>query len=165
MKILVLNPPSEHNETISRDLIYGCWCHGGRVANIQLPPLNLLYIATILKKDGHNVEVLDALAERKKVEEIKNVAKNFDVVIVASSNTTFLYDVYTVEEFKKINPNLICIFCGPHTTVYPKKALDQKVIDYGVHGEYEFTIKELIDRLENKKNIYKKKNIFYRKLR
>ena len=163
MKVLVLNPPSKYDETVSRDLIYGCWCHGNRVANIQLPPLNLLYIATILKNEGQDVSVLDALAERKKIDEIKELGKNFDCIIVSSSNTTFGYDVYTVKQFKEINPKLIAIFCGPQSTVYPKEILNNDVIDYNVYGEYETTIKELVERLNKKEDVEKIKGISYRK--
>src|SRR3989344_9645732 len=163
MKVLVLNPPSKYDETVSRDLIYGCWCHGNRVADIQLPPLNLLYIATILKNEGQDVSVLDALAERKKIDEIKELGKNFDCIIVSSSNTTFGYDVYTVKQFKEINPKLIAIFCGPQSTVYPKEILNNDVIDYNVYGEYETTIKELVERLNKKEDVEKIKGISYRK--
>lgn len=163
MRVLVLNPPSQNNESISRDLIYGCWCHGKRVASIQPPPLNLMYIATILKNEGHSVKLLDALAEKKRPNDIKGIASNFDIVIIASSNTTFLYDVHVIKILKEINPNLICIFCGPHTTVYPKKALEKKEIDYGVHGEYEWTIKELVNKLSKHEDIRDVLGISYRK--
>ncbi|MAG20225.1 B12-binding domain-containing radical SAM protein [archaeon] len=161
MKILVLNPPNKHNEPIGRDLIYGCWCHGKRVADIQLPPLNLMYIASVLK--NYEVVLVDALSRKWNIEEtLEKLDTDFDVLIIASSNTTFLDDVEFSEKLKEKNSKLKIIFCGPHTTVYPKKALRKKIIDIGVQGETEETIKELIEVLDKNGDLSEVKGISYR---
>jgi len=161
MKILVLNPPNKHNEPIGRDLIYGCWCHGKRVADIQLPPLNLMYIASLLK--DNEVKLVDALSKRWSIEESLNkIEDDFDILIIASSNTTFRDDVEFSEKLKEKNKNLKVIFCGPHSTVYPKKVLEEDVIDIGVQGEVEETIKELIEVLKVDGDLSKVKGISYR---
>ncbi len=92
MKILVLNPPNEHHEPVGRDLIYGCWCHGKRVADAQFPPLNLMYLATMLRRAGHEVELVDALAEKIRPEDLTPHAERSEAVVLSSNNTTFTYD-------------------------------------------------------------------------
>ncbi len=161
MKILVLNPPNKYNEPIGRDLIYGCWCHGKRVADIQLPPLNLMYIASVLKSE--DVRLIDALSKKWTIEEsLERINNDFDVLIIASSNTTFRDDVEFAEKLKERNEKLKVVFCGPHTTVYPKRALKEEIIDFGIQGESEETIKELIGVLKKNGDLGKVKGISYK---
>src|SRR3989338_6817004 len=68
MKVLVLSPPTSATQNVVRDLIYGCWCKGKRIAGAKSPPTNLLYVATMLKQQGHDVRLLDATAEYKTAE-------------------------------------------------------------------------------------------------
>ena len=59
--ILVLMPGEGVNrKNVIRDLVYGSWCNGRRRGGTQMPPVNCLYVATILMEDGHQVQFLDA---------------------------------------------------------------------------------------------------------
>ena len=162
MNILVLNPPNRFEEKINRDLIYGCWCKGNRVSNIQLPNLTLLYIATVIKQAGYNVKLVDALAENKKLEDLLNIIENFDAVIVSTSNTTFREDVYVLSELKKKNERLKTIICGAHPTVYPD-CIKEEHIDFGIQREIEQTTVDLLDAMENKKDFGNVLGISYKK--
>ena len=65
MNILGLNPPSKYSKNVARDLLWGCWCKGRRIAGVQFPPLPLMYVGTVLKKEGFSVDVLDAQGEHR----------------------------------------------------------------------------------------------------
>jgi len=141
LKVLFLNPPNEFREPVGRDLIYGCWCHGKRVADMQLPPLHLLYLATNLRElGGHQVRVLDALALDLSPETIAQEAKPFDAVVVHTSNTTFRYDLRVLAAIKQARPDLKAILTGPHPTVYPELVMQNDLVDLAVRGEAEDTL-------------------------
>jgi len=93
MKVLVLSPPTESTTNVVRDLIYGCWCKGKRIAGAKSPPTNLLYVATILKQQGHDVRLLDATAEFKTAQYVKKIISEFDAVIESTSTMTFRREV------------------------------------------------------------------------
>src|SRR3989338_6630377 len=101
MKVLVLNPGSRFTKNVVRDLIYGCWCKGKRIGGAQAPPLSLLYIATILKNEGHDVIFLDALAEQKPISDVKKIAKDCDAVVISTSTMSFNEDCGILAELKK----------------------------------------------------------------
>ena len=63
MKYLILCPPSKASRNVIRDFVYGCWCKGRRIGGARMPPTNLLSIATVLRKDGRDVEMVDAAVE------------------------------------------------------------------------------------------------------
>ncbi|MGD9581459.1 MAG: B12-binding domain-containing radical SAM protein, partial [Vampirovibrionia bacterium] len=60
MNAVVLIPPSKHAKNVARDLVYGCWCKGKRIAGIQFPPVSQLIVVTALIKYGHKCDLLDA---------------------------------------------------------------------------------------------------------
>jgi anaerobic magnesium-protoporphyrin IX monomethyl ester cyclase len=163
MKVLVLNPPSTVTKNYIRDLIYGCWCKGKRIGGATSPPLNLLYIATILKNDGHKVKFVDALAEEKSIDDIKKIIKQTDVVIESTSQMSFTDDVHVLTQFKKANPKLVTILFGSQPTFYPEEALDQKAVDILVKREAEFIIKDVLHLMEQGKDWGKVLGIAYRK--
>ena len=148
LKILFLNPPNEFHEPVGRDLIYGCWCHGKRVADMQLPPLHLLYLATNLRElGGHQVRVLDALVQNLSLETIAEEAKPFDAVLIHTSNTTFRYDLKVLAAIKRKKPGITSILSGPHPTVYPERVMQEDIVDLAIQGEAEDTLLELADHL------------------
>ncbi|MBU1850297.1 MAG: B12-binding domain-containing radical SAM protein [Nanoarchaeota archaeon] len=163
MKVLVLNPPSPTAKNYIRDLIYGCWCKGKRIGGATAPPLNLLYVATVLKNEGHKVRFLDAPAEQKNLLDVKKIVGEFDVVVESTSQMSFIEDMNVFAEFKKVNPKLITIIFGSQPTFFPKEALERKEIDICIIREPEFIIRDILNALQEKKDWKKIKGVAYRK--
>ncbi len=149
MKVLCLNPPSKYSTNVARDLFYGCWCKGKRIAGQLFPPLNLLYVATVLKNEGHDVSVLDAQAERK---DFTAVAKDIEkekpeVLFIPTSTMNIKEDSALLQEYKKVNPGMITVAFGSHINFDPKQSLDLGGVDYGIAREPEAVIKNLVNAL------------------
>ena len=155
MRILGLNPSSKHSKNVARDLLLGCWCKGKRIAGVQFPPLPLIYTATALKDVGCDVDVLDAQAESKKLEDIILIISDYDIVFLISATMSYAEDVSILEELKKANPNLITIIFGAHPTFLPEQALKSKSVDIIVRNESEFCIRDLILALEKEDGSWK----------
>jgi anaerobic magnesium-protoporphyrin IX monomethyl ester cyclase len=128
------------------------------------PPLGLAYIAGALRKAGHQVSVIDALAEAPEQtvregrvmrlglspEEI--VARlERDTELVAVTNM-WSYSWPTVRELlhqiKRARPELIIVCGGEHFSGLPEWSMEQAPIDYVVRGEGEETIVELVAAIE-----------------
>ncbi len=149
MKVLVLNPSSSVTKNVVRDLIYGCWCKGKRIGGTQAPPLNLLYVATVLKKQGHHVRFFDALGERKGMADIKRAAQGMDVVVISTSTMSFKEDISILKELKRSNPCLKTIIFGSHPTFMPEYALDNDVVDIAVQRDGKLKINKPYPFIEN----------------
>jgi anaerobic magnesium-protoporphyrin IX monomethyl ester cyclase len=162
MNVLVLNPPSKYAKNVVRDLIYGCWCKGKRIGGTKAPPLNLLYVATVLKENGHNVKLLDALAEQKDLTAVRKLAKKADVLIISTSNMSFNEDMEVLTELKKENQKLFTISFGSHVTFMPDSILNTKALDVGVMYEAEFVIRDIVNAINEGKSWKEVKGMCYK---
>lgn len=158
MNILVLIPPSKFSKNVARDLVYGCWCKGKRIAGIKFPPISQLLIATILRDAGHRVVLSDALAEQKTVSDVIDIIGDFDIVIVLTSTMTINEDSEFLNQLKMANPGLKTIVFGGHPTFMPRHTLQRNGIDLIVQREAEYVIRDLTICLANGDNSWKKVN-------
>jgi len=149
MKILGLNPSSKYSRNVARDLLWGCWCKGRRIAGVQFPPLPLIYVATVLKLGGHKVDVIDAQAQGITLVDIEDKIKDYDIVFLISATMSYSEDADILEYLKKRNPHLITIVFGAHPTFLPLEALKRDSVDIIVRKEAEFVIRDLVNALSS----------------
>ena len=115
-----------------------------------MPPVNHLYVATILKEDGHQVQFIDAQIDYQAYQELEN--KNFagiDFLILMSSSNSHRDDLKTVARIKKLNPLVKVILFGSHPTFMASSCLEDKLIDFVILREPEMTIRDLVRRVTN----------------
>jgi len=126
------------------------------------PPLNLSYVAAILKSSGHKVRLIDANALRLSKEEILERVKEFKPDIIAFTITTYMfYSVLKWAGYLKKNIKAKTLMGGAHMALYPEETMSHKEIDYGIIGEAEETLPELINSLETNKPLKNVKGICY----
>lgn len=137
MKILLINPPSEH-EIIGNDL------ETTRKHSGFSPPLGLMYLKSSLK-DIHNVFLLDCQASEIDYSMLgKHFLENEYDVIGITCLTLCLVDVKkTIDLIKVFSPKSKILCGGPHPTVYPEETLKIGA-DCVVIGEGESVIKEAL---------------------
>ena len=120
------------------------------------PPLGLAYIAALLRKDGHAVQILDRdLILRKnkldfdKTDELTlNFIKDFATEIVGFSTTT--PNVSDVNAFskkvKESDPEIVTVIGGPHCAGEPVATLQMcSSIDVLVRGEGEMAMLDVVN--------------------
>ncbi|MCK4647968.1 radical SAM protein [bacterium] len=156
MKILILNPPSKVTRNVVRDLPYGCWCKGKRIGGTKFPPTSLLYVATVLRENGHRVRLLDAGGEKKPIWEVKKEIGDYRVVIISTSTMTFNEDTQVLAELKEENNRLTTIVFGSHPTFMPRYSLAKHAVDIIVQREPEYIIRDLVAALEKKDDSWKR---------
>lgn len=162
MKTLVLIPPSKISKNIARDLVYGCWCKGKRIAGVQFPPLSIISIATVLRHAGFSVDLLDALGLQISIEEVQKKISSYQAVIILTSTMTINEDANMLALLKKVHPNLVTIAFGGHVTSEPESSLQRKSIDIVVRREAEYIIRDLIQVLHDEKKWRAIQGISYR---
>jgi anaerobic magnesium-protoporphyrin IX monomethyl ester cyclase len=155
MNVLVLNPPSKNTKNVVRDLIYGCWCNGKRIGGAKIPPINLAYVATIIKNEGHEVYFFDALAEAATIEDVNNIIQKYDIVVISTSMMSFREDVSLLSELKKENKNLKSVIFGSHSTFMPNFCLNEDAVDVVVMSEPEYIIRDLINSMDKDDSSWK----------
>lgn len=137
LKVLLVNPRA----TYAYEIAQKCY-----------PPLNLLYLATALKRAGHDVRVLDANALRMGDEDILQEARNYDPDLIGSPlYTEIMAPVYRMlSAFHDALPNARIVMGGPHASALPGETLENyPFVDYILRGESEESIASLTNALAN----------------
>lgn len=132
-----------------------------------VPPLGVMYIASVLRKHGHQVKILDLRTVELKPFSLKTELESFQPQIVGLSGiTTEAQSIHgTAETVKRILPETIVIAGGAHASSYPEKVLMDRNIKACVLGEGEATAVELMDALinGNEQDLDKVKGISFRR--
>ncbi|PKM98745.1 MAG: hypothetical protein CVU79_01495 [Elusimicrobia bacterium HGW-Elusimicrobia-3] len=122
-----------------------------RRADLQYIPLGLAYLASALKKAGHQVSILDVRAEKlDDAQVIARIEKDPPQLFGVSSNTCQIREATALLDLvRRRFPAITTVLGGPHISALPERTLqEQPSIDIGVVGEGEITVVELCAALE-----------------
>jgi len=134
--------------------------------HMPFPQLGLGYLAAVLEKNGYEVDVIDCQALFIHYDEYKKeISKRKpDLVGFTSITLTYKSALHLVKLTKEIHPNCLTVLGGPHATFWDEEALQEcPDLDVVVRNEGEYTLLELVQRLETGKNFDGVKGITYRK--
>ena len=142
----------------------GYWRKLGKKVGPKSEPLSLLYIATFLNKQGHDVEVLDCEAHGIAVDELEAKIQegNYDAIGVVLLTMMYSQALAVCKLAKEINPNITVVVGGTHATLRPKETAKEKDIDFVTIGEAEITFLEIMEHLEGKRTKEEIKGIAYK---
>lgn len=119
------------------------------------PSLGLLYIAAVLEKENHQVKIIDCDIENDADKAIDIIVRDFKPRVVGFYAMTWTYRqaAAIAKKIKQTNPEIITIIGGPNASCLPRYSLELGDFDFGVYGEGEETIAELVKKLESKNNL------------
>ncbi|RJR18946.1 MAG: radical SAM protein [Nitrospiraceae bacterium] len=131
--------------------------------NNVVPPLGLLYIAAVLEKAGHAVQIFDADPEYQ--DTMLKEIKEFNPELIGLSFLTVAYQraFNLCKTLKQELPDVIYCAGGVHTTVKPHDTLKEFNLDFIVIGEGEDTIVEVCEKLAKKESLEGVNGVMYRK--
>ncbi|MEK7448763.1 MAG: radical SAM protein [Planctomycetota bacterium] len=138
MKILLIKPYWLYPGTVKESTYNRIW-----------PPLCLANCAALLEKEGHQVKILDAHAERIKPIDITGYINGYDKIFITSStidrwqcpNLDLTAFFETVSGIKKRTDEFYVM--GYHGTVKPEEILKLTGAKAVIRGEPELTVLEL----------------------
>ena len=131
--ILLITPPFE----------YGLF----ESASPRAPALGLATVASMLEKNGYKVRIIDLFVEKYTGDELeKEIRQSRPAIVGMTSVTANSQEAAKILRFvKKIDPNIVTVYGGPHLTIMPELAMKSSNADYGVMGEGDITAIELAD--------------------
>lgn len=153
-KVLLIYPPFPMAERYGKGLSSIGTC---------LPPLGLLSVAAVLEKNKYEVKVYDSDLLNSTVEQMTDFVKNYDPDFVGIYCNTSNYGrvINYADSIKKIKNVPICLG-GPHPIIMPDKVLENASVDLVVMGEGELTIIELLDAINNGRDLKNIKGLAYK---
>lgn len=152
MKVLLVHPPQPLGRA-QRGL-----------ENI-MPPLSLLYLASALKKAGHEVKLLDLYASpRPEAEELEAMTGFKPELAGFATYPGSLDEAYRlVKALKKASPGTFLVLGGLYASYLPEIALSQCPADAAVLGEGEVTLVQLAAAVAEGAPLAKVSGLCYRR--
>jgi anaerobic magnesium-protoporphyrin IX monomethyl ester cyclase len=115
------------------------------------PSLGLGYLAAVLEKNQYEVDIIDCQVLNLTHDEFKSEISKRDPSIVGVTSTTRTYKsgLQIARIAKKVHPNCLTVFGGPHVTFWDENALEEcPELDIIVRKEGEYTLLELVQKIE-----------------
>lgn len=131
-------------------------------ARIARLPLALLYIGSILRANGYEVKIIDNDVERNYENAIINECKDAMLVGITAL-TSQVKSGLEISDLIKSQFEAPIVWGGIHPTIFPGLTCRDKVVDYVVCGEGEYTMLELADAIRFCKPLDNIKGLAYKK--
>lgn len=133
------------------------WPHFERCGDPYMPfPFYMAYATAVLEKEGHEVLLVDGVAERISDDEFFKRVEDFSpgLALLEVSTPSIGKDLQDAERLKKaLGKDVPVVFAGPHIEMYRPDFLEKvPMVDFVLMGEYEYTLRELVDKLANGKD-------------
>jgi len=157
-RILLINPRFQK-------IIYSPLPDRIEQARGRYPPLGIAYLAGMLLKHKYNIQIFDSDVEKRWISGLISKLESFkpNIVGITTNSFTFLQAKIVAQIVRKILPEAVILIGGPHVSIYPTEILSNNEFDIAVIGEGEYTIIELVDKLETNSDVDSVKGIAYRK--
>lgn len=140
--------------------------------------LGIEYLSTYLKKYGHQTNlILDPLLFESyhtlsskplnKIFSYRNIILSEivdaepDLICISCVSDYFNWAIKTAEDIKAVL-DVPIVFGGPHPTAVPENVLKYPFVDFIIAGEGEEALLELVNNLENRRNITNVRNLCYK---
>ena len=160
MKVAFVNPPWYTEDRPERWGVRAGsrWPHyqereaPGRLPRYVPFPFLLATSAALAKKRGHDVLLLDAVAEDMSYRNFYETVETFNprFVFMETSTPSLASDLKVLRELQRRIPEATLCCGGTHTaTLVPELMSQEKVPHYWVAGEYDESVVDLIDQLDS----------------
>lgn len=139
MKILLIIAPFKFNPRFEKPI-----------------PFGVGYLATVLDRAGHTVEMIDYYAIEMKKGALRRqlLSQKPDIVGVSSTSYSRFSAIEIINIAREVLPDCRIVAGGPHFTATAEDALDKiKALDCVVRGEGENTVLELVEAIEKNKEL------------
>ncbi len=151
MRFLLLNPPMDY-DVIKKEYSFEAY----------LPPLGLLYIASVLEREGHAVQVIDFIAEEFTEEKLRSYVKTVDIVCITVPSQVATSAAKITSFLKQEFPDTVVVIGGPHCTIQQEAIFDEIDADISVMGDGEQTILDIIKMLQTNGDLRSVRGIFFK---
>src|SRR5512135_798840 len=133
-----------------------------RIAPNTNPPLGLGYIASVLRKNKVDVEILDpTFGARDEV--LRRLARtDYDVLGVSAYTMNYRLGLEFARFAKSQNKHCRVVFGGVHPTILPADVAKEDEVDVVVVGEGEETTLELLNAFKNNLPLETVKGLVFR---
>lgn len=129
-----------------------------------MPTLGICSLAAVAREAGFSTAIIDSTPAKLGLEGTVSAILAYAPRYVGMTATTdVMYNAAAIAtRVKEIDPSIICIIGGPHITAAPSETMERyPAFTYGVFGEGEDTIVDLLQTLKEKRDVGHVKGLLY----
>ncbi|TRO53681.1 radical SAM protein [Candidatus Bathyarchaeota archaeon] len=138
----------------------------GSTGHMPFALLGLGYLGAILEKNRYEVDVIDCQVLKLSYKDFRiEIGKHRpDIVGLTSTTLTYLSALRLARIVKEVLPECLIFIGGPHVTFWDKEALEEcPALEVIIRREGEYTLLELVQKVEEGKDFSDVLGITYRK--
>ena len=149
MKILIGYPPTESEKgtaTLGQNRQFQWFTNPCLIF-----PVVPASAATLLKKNGHNVQWIDCIAEKINWKDFVKIIKKEKPDLFVFETKTPVVKIHwkIIDGLKEKFPDMKIVIMGDHVTSFPKETMENSKTDFVLTGgDFDFLLLELVDFLE-----------------
>ena len=115
-----------------------------------MPVIGLAYIAAVLEQDGHEVRAIDQFANQMSIDQMMGELGRFRPEVLGVSMLTPSAPVAEAiaARARELLPGITVVAGNVHADIFYETILRSSEIDFVVHGEGEYTMRDLVRALE-----------------
>jgi len=155
MNIILINPACNLKKAMG----------GFSAVYTAMPPINIAYLAAVLKKEKHHVNIIDALVlnSNHKISTILTTLKNTntDLVGISCLTQTANFTYHLAKAIKK-NLNIPVVLGNLHASFFAEDILKKNIAEVIVHNEGEKTLLNLVNALQTNLSLENVPGISYK---
>lgn len=158
MRILLLYPPQPKKQYgISPSYIQQRY-------SFLYPPLGLLYLASNLDRNKHQVKIIDSNVLKLSVNGCIDYIKEFkpDILGITVLTELVYFAKRIAEATKALFVNTRIVFGGPHINIYPYETMTFQGVDFCLQYFAEASFKALLEAIENNAGYEVVPGLFYK---
>lgn len=143
-RVLLVNPPHLRGLRFSRE---GRCAQSSKIWRTVWPPFSLASIAAVLEKEKIMVKICDCPAQKLNLNHFLSVVEEYkpQTAIINTATPSIESDLTISSLLKRYFPQIKIVVFGIHVSVLPEESFRMsESIDFIIHGEPEFTARELI---------------------
>jgi radical SAM superfamily enzyme YgiQ (UPF0313 family) len=158
MKIYLLNPPF-----IDNFVRCGRWQGVAARGGTLYYPIWLAYATGLLENNGHKTKLVDAIAWKWDENRVLEDAQKFEPdLIVVDSNFSSLRNDSNVAKLLKDGTGAVSVLVGPPVSQFPERILTDGGVDIAARLEYDFTLQDIAEAIEDGKSFENISGISYK---
>jgi anaerobic magnesium-protoporphyrin IX monomethyl ester cyclase len=157
MKIYLLNAPFMDNFVRC-----GRWQGVAARGGTMYYPIWLSYATGVLEKAGHKVRLVDAIARKWNIDNVKDDAKLFspDLIVVDTNFSCLRNDIDTANQLKD-TVDAQTVMVGPPVSQFAERILRDGV-DIAARFEFDFTLRDIAESMDRGETLKDIKGVSYK---
>ncbi len=108
-------------------------------------PLGLTYIAAVLERAGHDVEIIDLNVHKKNDGSLRKITSDKDIIGITGMITEYEEVIRLTGLVKGNGAGPVVVLGGPLASTFPEELLERSRADFIVIGEGEGTVVRLVE--------------------